>query len=442
MKPKSMPPAAFKFAAFALAASLTTAAQAQTEIQFWHSMTAVNGEWVNDLAKDFNASQKDYKVVPTFKGTYDESMTGAVAAFRAGNGPHVLQVFEVGTATMMASKGAIIPVGQVMKDAGVKFDPAAYVPAVAGYYTAPNGQMLSFPFNSSTTVFYFNKDAFKAAGINTDKPPGTWPEVALAAGLELGSGHKCPFTTAWQGWTQLESFSAWHNVEFATKRNGLAGLDARMLVNSPLHVRHIDNLANMSKQGLFIYKGRGNVPEASFISGECAMITTSSGFYGNVAKNAKFGYALAPLPFYPDVAGAPQNTVIGGASLWVLSGRNKADYKGVAQFFNYLSSPEVQSASHKRTGYLPITTAAYQLTDKSGFYKDKPGTDVAVTQMIRKTTDKSRGIRLGNYVQIRAVEDEELEQVWGGKKSAQEALDSIVKRGNELLERFEKANKG
>ncbi len=437
MKSKSI-----ALAAFALAASLTTSAQAQTEIQFWHSMTAVNGEWVNDLAKDFNASQKDYKIVPTFKGTYDESMTGAVAAFRAGNGPHVLQVFEVGTATMMASKGAIIPVGKVMTDAGVKFDPSAYVPAVAGYYTAPNGQMLSFPFNSSTTVFYFNKDAFKAAGINTDKPPGTWPEVALAAAKLKASGHKCPFTTAWQGWTQLESFSAWHNVEFASKRNGLAGLDARMLVNSPLHVRHIENLANMSKQGLFVYKGRGNVPEASFISGECAMITTSSGFYGNVAKNAKFGYALAPLPFYPDVAGAPQNTVIGGASLWVLAGRNAADYKGVAQFFNYLSNAEVQSASHKRTGYLPITTAAYQLTEKSGFYKEKPGTDVAVTQMIRKTTDKSRGIRLGNYVQIRAVEDEELEQVWGGKKSAQEALDSIVKRGNELLERFEKANKG
>jgi sn-glycerol 3-phosphate transport system substrate-binding protein len=437
MKSKSI-----ALAAFALAASLTTSAQAQTEIQFWHSMTAVNGEWVNDLAKDFNASQKDYKIVPTFKGTYDESMTGAVAAFRAGNGPHVLQVFEVGTATMMASKGAIIPVGQVMKGAGVKFDPAAYVPAVAGYYTAPNGQMLSFPFNSSTTVFYFNKDAFKAAGINTDKPPGTWPEVALAAAKLKASGHKCPFTTAWQGWTQLESFSAWHNVEFASKRNGLAGMDARMMVNSPLHVRHIDNLANMSKQGLFIYKGRGNLPEASFISGECAMITTSSGFYGNVAKNAKFGYALAPLPFYPDVPGAPQNTVIGGASLWVLAGRNAAEYKGVAQFFNYLSNAEVQSTSHKRTGYLPITTAAYQLTEKSGFYKEKPGTDVAVTQMIRKTTDNSRGIRLGNHVQIRAVQDEELEQVWGGKKSAQEALDSIVKRGNELLERFQKANKG
>lgn len=427
--------------ASALAATLFNAAQAQTEIQWWHSMTAVNNEWVNDLAKQFNESQKEYKIVPTFKGTYDESMTASIAAFRAGNAPHILQVFEVGTATMMASKGAVIPVGQVMKDAGEKFDPAAYIPAVAGYYTAPNGQMLSFPFNSSTTIFYFNKDAFKAAGLPTDKAPATWPEVVAAAAKLKASGHKCPFTTAWQNWTQVESFSAWHNVEFASKANGLQGLDARLKVNSPLHQRHIENLASMSKQGLFIYKGRGNVPEASFVSGECAMINTSSGFYGNVAKNAKFAYGLAPLPYYPDVPGAPQNTVIGGASLWVMSGKKAAEYKGVAKFFSFISTPEVQSASHKRTGYLPVTTASYKLTEESGFYKQNPGTDVAVTQMIRKVTDKSRGIRLGNYVQIRAIEDEELEQVWGGKKTAKEALDAIVTRGNEQLERFQKANK-
>ncbi|MDT0137397.1 sn-glycerol-3-phosphate ABC transporter substrate-binding protein UgpB [Acidovorax sp. PRC11] len=428
--------------AAAIAASACASAQAQTEIQWWHSMTAVNGEWVNDLAKQFNESQKDYKIVPTYKGTYDESMTASIAAFRAGNAPHILQVFEVGTATMMASKGAIVPVGKVMQDAGAPFDPKAYIPAVAGYYTAPNGQMLSFPFNSSTTIFYFNKDAFKAAGLPTDKAPATWPEVVNAAAKLKASGHKCPFTTAWQNWTQVESFSAWHNVEFASKANGLQGLDARLKVDSPLHVRHIENLANMAKQGLFVYKGRGNVPEASFVSGECAMINTSSGFYGNVAKNAKFAYGLAPLPYYPDVQGAPQNTVIGGASLWVMAGKKPAEYKGVAEFFKFISTPEVQSASHKRTGYLPVTTAAYELTEKSGFYKEHPGTDVAVTQMIRKVTDKSRGIRLGNYVQIRAIEDEELEQVWSGKKTAKEALEAIVKRGNEQLERFQKANKG
>jgi sn-glycerol 3-phosphate transport system substrate-binding protein len=429
------------FTAAVLAAAFTLPAQAQTEIQWWHSMGGALGEWVNDLAKDFNASQKDYKVVPTFKGSYDESMTAAIAAFRAGNAPHILQVFEVGTATMMASKGAIVPVGEVMKQAGVTFDTNAYVPAVAGYYTAPNGQMLSFPFNSSTTVFHYNKDAFKAAGLDTEKPPSTWPEVALAAAKLKASGHKCPFTTSWVSWTQLESFSAWHNTEFATKGNGMRGIDARLNFNSPLHVRHIENLANMAKNGLFVYKGRGNAADATFVSGECAMTTGSSALYGNIKRNSKFAAGIAPLPYYPDVPGSPQNTVIGGASLWVMSGKKPAEYKGVAQFFAQLSKAEEAAKSHQRTGYLPLTKASYELTEKSGFYKQNPGTDVSVTQMIRKTTDKSRGIRLGNFVQIRTINDEELEQVWAGKKTAKEALDAAVARGNEQLERFQKANK-
>ena len=428
--------------AVALAALMSNTAHAATDIQWWHSMTAVNNEWVNDLANEFNASQSDYKVIPTYKGTYDENMTAAIAAFRSGNAPEILQVFEVGTATMMASKGAVVPVGKVMSDAGLAFDPKSFIPAVAGYYTAPNGQMLSFPFNSSTTVFYYNKDAFQKAGLPTDKAPATWPEVFDAAKKLKASGHSCPMTLAWMGWTQLESFSTWHNVEFATKNNGMSGMDARMKIDSPLHVRHIENLAKAATDGEFVYKGRGSKAQASFTAGECAMIQTSAGFYGDVSKNAKFAYGLAPMPYYPDVKGAPQNTVIGGASLWVMAGKTPEKYKGVAQFFNFLSQPKVQAASHQRTGYLPITLAAYELTEKSGFYKEHPGTDVAVQQMIRKTTDKSRGIRLGNYVQIRTIEDEEFENIWSGKQTAKEALGNMVRRGNEQLERFEKANKG
>ena len=433
----------FKYLALAGAAALSLAApaHAQTEIQWWHSMGGALGEWVNDLAKEFNASQKDYKIVPTFKGSYDESMTAAIAAYRAGNAPAILQVFEVGTATMMASKGAIKPVAEVMKEAGVGFDPKAYVPAVAGYYTASNGQMLSFPFNSSTTVFHYNKDAFKAAGLDTEKPPKTWPEVAAAAAKLKAAGHKCPFTTSWVSWTQLESFSAWHNVMFSTLNNGFGGTGTRLAVETPLHERHIQNLANMAQQGLFVYKGRGNSADATFVSGECAMMTGSSGLYANVKRNSKFAYGISTLPYYPDVPGAPQNTVIGGASLWVMSGKKPAEYKGVGQFFAYLSRPEVASESHKRTGYLPVTIAAYELTEKSGFYKQNPGTDVAVQQMIRKTTDKSRGVRLGNFVQIRTIVDEELEGVWAGKKQAKPALQAIVKRGNEQLERFQAANR-
>jgi sn-glycerol 3-phosphate transport system substrate-binding protein len=425
----------------ALAATFFVPAHAQTEIQWWHSMTGGLNDWVLDLTNGFNASQKEYKIVPTYKGTYDETMPAAVAAFRAGTAPHILQVYEVGTATMMAAKGAVVPVGKVLADAGYKFDPKAYIPAVVGYYTAPNGQMLSFPLNSSTTVFNYNKDLFKKAGLDPNKPPATWPEVVSAAAKLKAAGVSCPFTTSWQGWTQLESFSTWHNVLFATQNNGFGGTSARLAFNSPLHVRHIENLANMAKQGLFVYRGRGNAADAPFYSGECAMATASSSTYASIKKNAKFDFGIAPLPYYPDVAGTPQNTVIGGASLWVMGGKKPAEYKGVAAFFNYLTNADIQAKSHQRTGYLPITLASFEATEKSGFYKANPGTDVAVNQMIRKTTDRSRGIRLGNFVQIRAIEDEELEQVWSGKKTAKEALDSAVSRGNELLVRFEQANK-
>lgn len=436
MKSKS-----FAVASAFAAAAFCVPAHAQTQIQWWHAMSGPLGEWVNDLAKEFNASQKDYVVVPTYKGTYGEAFTAAMAAFRAGNAPDILQVYEVGTATMMAAKGAVKPVGEVMTTGGAKFDAKAYIPAVAGYYTAPNGQMLSLPFNSSTTVFYYNKDAFKAAGLDPEQAPKTWPEVVLAAAKLKASGHKCPFTTSWISWTQLESFSTWHNVLFATQNNGFGGTNTRLAIDSPLHVRHFENLSNMSKQGLFVYKGRDNKADVAFPSGECAMMTGSSGLYSRVAREAKFAYGISALPYYPDVQGAPQNTVIGGASLWVMAGKKPETYKGVAAFFNHLSKPDVQSASHKRTGYLPITMASYELTEKSGFYKEKPGTDVAVTQMIRKTTDKSRGIRIGNFNQIRTIIDEETEQIWTGKKSAKDALTAAVQRGNEQLEKFQKANK-
>ncbi|MFM2445905.1 MAG: sn-glycerol-3-phosphate transporter substrate-binding protein UgpB, partial [Pseudomonadota bacterium] len=226
-----------------------------------------------------------------------------------------------------------------------------------------------------------------------------------------------------------------------TKNNGFGGPSARLTFNSPLHVRHIENLANMSKQGLFVYKGRGNSADAPFYSGECAMLTASSSAYGNIKKNAKFEFGISTLPYYPDVPGTPQNTVIGGASLWVMAGKKEPEYKCVADFFNYLSRPEIQAKSHQETGYLPVTMAAYELTRKSGFYDKNPGTDVPVQQMIVKTTDKSRGVRLGNFVQVRTIVDEELENVWAGKKSPKQGLDEAVARGNEQLERFERTAK-
>jgi sn-glycerol 3-phosphate transport system substrate-binding protein len=416
-----------------------TVAADPIELQWWHAMTAVNGDRINQIAAGFNATQKDYKVVPVFKGSYAETMTGAIAAYRAGNAPDIVQVYEVGTATMMAVKGAIKPVYQLMADAGEKFDSATYLPAITAYYSTPDGNMLSLPFNSSTPVVYWNKDAFKRAGLDPEKPPKTWPETFEMAKKLRAAGIKCGFTSAWVSWVQIENFSAWHNIPIGTMDNGLGGTGTVLEFNNPTVVRHVANLAEAQKDHSFNYGGRTTEPESSFINGDCGMIQDSSAAYGLFKKNLKAPFGVTELPYYPDVKGAPQNSIIGGASLWVMGGKPAAEYKGIAQFFTYLSGTPVQMKWHEDTGYLPITKAAYAATKASGFYDRNPGTEVALIQMTGKPpTANSRGLRFGSMVQIRDIIAEDLEAAFSGKESAQAALDDAVNRGNALLRQFQR----
>ena len=425
-------------AAIAAAALTALPASAQTEIQWWHSMTGALGERVNEFANGFNASQKEYKVNPVYKGSYPESMTAAIAAYRAGNAPNIVQVFEVGTATMMSAKGAVTPVFELMKESGLPFDPKSYISAVAGYYSDPHGNMLSLPFNSSTPVFYINKDAFKKAGLDPEKAPKTWQEFSVVAEKLKAGGQECVYTTGWPSWVHVENYSAWHNLPIGTLENGIGGVGTKFEFNSPLHVKHIQRLVDYSKNGLFTYAGRRNEAEAKFFSGECAMLTSSSGAQANIRKNAKFGFSVNFLPYDADIKGAPQNSIIGGASLWVLGGKKPIENKGVAQFFNYISQPELQAKWHELTGYVPITYAAAELVTKSGYYDKVPGADIAVKQLNYKPpTANSKGLRFGNFVQGRDVIEEEIEAALAGKKSAQEAMDDAVRRGNEILRKFQ-----
>ncbi|HEX4894371.1 MAG TPA: sn-glycerol-3-phosphate ABC transporter substrate-binding protein UgpB [Hyphomicrobiaceae bacterium] len=417
------------------------AASAQTEIQWWHAMTGGNNDVIVKLAESFNASQKDYKVVPTYKGSYADTMNAGIAAFRAGNAPHIMQVFEVGTATMMAATGAVKPVHVLMKEAGEPFDQQAYLPTITGYYSTLKGEMLSFPFNSSSAVMWYNKDAFKKAGLDPAAPPKTWPEVFEAAKKLKAAGHEsCGFTTAWITWLNLEQFSAWHNVPLATKANGMDGFDTELKFNSPLHVRHLESLVALQKDKTFDYSGRTNTNEGRFTSGECPIMMTSSAFFGNVRNNAKFDFGNAPMPYYPDVPGAPQNSIIGGASLWVMGGKKPDEYKGIAKFFAFLSDTDRQVELHTKSGYLPITKAAYAKVKASGFYKDAPYLETPLIQLTNKEpTENSRGLRLGNMVQMRDMWAEEIEAALAGKKSAKQALDDAVARGNAVLRQFQSA---
>jgi sn-glycerol 3-phosphate transport system substrate-binding protein len=415
-------------------------AAAQTEIQWWHALTGANNEVVVKLANDFNASQKDYKVVPTYKGGYADTMNAGIAAFRAGNAPHIMQVFEVGTATMMAATGAVKPVHVLMKEAGEPFDPKAYLPTITGYYSTLKGEMLSMPFNSSSAVMWYNRDAFRKAGLDPMKPPKTWPEVFEAAKKLKAAGYtNCGFGNAWVTWLNLEQFSAWHNLPLATKANGMDGWDTVLNFNSPLHVKHLQNLVELQKDKTYDYSGRTNTGEGRFTSGECPIFLTSSAFFGNVRANAKFDFANAPMPYYPEAAGAPQNSIIGGASLWVMGGKSAQEYRGVAKFFTFLSDTDRQIELHKKSGYLPITKAAYAKTKESGYYKEFPYLETPLLELTNKEpTENSRGLRLGNMVQLRDVWAEEIEAALAGKKAAKQALDDAVSRGNAMLRQFER----
>jgi sn-glycerol 3-phosphate transport system substrate-binding protein len=429
-------------AAIALTLASTSMASAQTEIDFWHAFTGRLGDLVAEQVTTFNGSQSDYVVTASHKGNYSETLNAGIAAFRAGEQPDILMVFEVGTATMMAAKGAIKPVFEVMADAGATFDQDAYIGSVKGYYTSNDGEMLSLPFNSSTPVLWVNRDALKEAGIDPDTDLSTWQKVGEVLDQLKAAGSACPMTTAWQSWIHLENLSAYHNVPFATKDNGFGGLDTELALNGPVQVKHIDAMGQWAKDGKFIYAGRRNEGGANFRAGECALFTESSAGYAGIKAEAKFEFEVRPLPYWEGVDGAPQNTIIGGASLWVMAGQSDEEYKGVAAFLNFLSSPEIQAKWHQDTGYLPITQAAADLTKSQGFYDANPGTDIAVIQMTAKApTANSKGLRLGSFDQIRGIIDEELEAVWAGDKTAQAALDSAVERGNQLLRRFEQANR-
>lgn len=415
---------------------------AQTEVEFWHAFTGRLGELVAEQVENFNASQSDYKVVASHKGNYSETLNAGIAAFRAGEQPDILMVFEVGTATMMAAEGAIKPVYEVMADAGADFDADAYISSIKGYYTTNDGKMLSLPFSASTPVLWVNRDALSGAGIDPDIDLTTWEQVDDVLGQLKDAGHSCPLVTAWQSWVHLENLSAYHNVPFATQANGFGGFDTELEMNGPLQVRHISKMGEWAKDDKFIYTGRRNEGGANFRSGDCALFTESSAGYAGISDEAEFDFQVRPLPYWSDVEDAPQNTIVGGVSLWVMAGQPDEDYKGVAEFLNFLSTPEVQAKWHQDTGYLPSTQAAADLTKEQGFYEENPGTDIAVKQMTGKEpTENSKGIRLGYYDQIRGIIDEELEAVWAGDKDAQTALDSAKQRGDELLRRFEQANR-
>lgn len=431
----------------ALTVGLGGAASAQDRITFeyWYGLGGYLGDVVNQTCDRFNASQDTYRIVCVGQDGYATAVQNTIAAFRAGKHPTIVQAYDAGTADLMMS-GEFYPVQKMMADFDIQIDWSNYFPGIANYYAASSGELFSMPFNSSTPVMYFNIDDLAAAGIDT--PPATWEafEAALRA-LEAAQPEKCNYGYAPDTWIDLEQFSMAHGIPVANNNNGYDGLDAEYVYNTTLHVKHMENIKRWLDEGLLEIKtsqGGMNSRDA-FSQNQCSMYLGSIASHATVASSAVDGlnWDVAMLPVYEGTA--RKNTVVGGASLWVLSRKSEDEYRGAAAYLQFLATPESEEFWSTNTGYIPVTRTGFDGLVAKGFYDAAPfkGREVAIKSLTyTEPTPLTRGIRLGGFIQARAEWVAEIEAALAGQKPMQEALDTAVARSNDVLRRFERTYRG
>ncbi|MDF2233958.1 extracellular solute-binding protein [Albimonas sp. CAU 1670] len=425
-------------AAGALAAS-AAAAQAQTEITWWHAMGGKLGEVVNEISTQFNASQSEYKITPVYKGGYEETLTNVIAAFRAGEQPNIVQVFDAGSATIIGAKGAVLPAEDLLNEAGAGFDVTDYIDGVRYMYADASGKMIGMPFNSSTPILYYNTEALEKAGVEA---PKTWEEFEQIAPKLKAAGY-VPLAQSHMPWIFVENFFSRHNLPFATQNNGYDSAQSveLLLSSTPEIQHHFEKLREWQQAGLFGYYGPGwNDNQQPFENGDVAMWIGSSGSFGGLQQSMKHPFSSTFLPYWGSVEGAGGSTFIGGAALFALAGHPAEENKATAAFFEFLTSPEVQYMWHRETGYVPITTAAYEMAKADGYYDEKPSAETGILQLMLPAGEWTKGYRLGFYPQVRDVINRETGKIFSGETSVEDALKTIDAEGDKILERFAKTS--
>ncbi len=423
-----------------LAVAATARAATPTSITLWHAMGGALGQTLQSSVDKFNASQGEFVVNATYKGTYNDLLTASIAAWRGGKAPSIAQVFEVGTADMLSAGRAVVDIYKLSEMTGVAISPSTYIPAVRDYYSLNNGKMGAAPFNSSTALMWINEDIFEKAGLDPKTPLATWDDVINAARTIKAKGaSETPVMTSWPTWIHFEQFAATHNLEYATMNDGFGGTNPTLKVNTAPFVKQLDMLLSMQKEGLFSYEGRDGKPSPIFYAGKAGITFDSSSSRGQLVKSAQFKFGSAYLPYHPAIIKSPINSIIGGAAFWAMTapGRSTEEYKGAASFFKFIAQPENDASWAETTGYVPVTLAGNALIAQQGYYAQNPGSDLGVKQLTRTTpTPLSRGVRLGGMPEIRVIIEEEWEQAIQNGTPAAQALANAQQRGQAVIDRF------
>lgn len=419
---------------FGASSLMSSAAFSATDIQWWHAMGGRLGEVVNEIAEKYNASQDEYNLIPTYKGGYEDTMTAGIAAFRAKQQPNIIQIFDAGAATIINAPGATIPVEELMTKYGQGFNIEDYISGVRYFYADSAGKMIGMPFNSSTPLLYYNKEAFEKAGIAN--PPATWEEFEAMAPKLKEAGY-IALAQSHSPWILSENFHSRHNLQMATGNNGYDSTDVKLLYNNDHMKMHWSKMKEWLDAGYYGFYGRGwGDNQDAFVQKKVAMWMGSSGSFGGLTKSADFKFGASFLPYWKSIIDEPKGTFIGGAALFAMAGKSDEEYKGVADFFAFLTNPESQVFWHKETGYVPITTAAYDMAKDEGYYKSTPDAEVGILQLSQPGGEWTKGYRLGYYVQIREVMYKNFDNIFSGNATVDEAFAAMEEESNTLLERF------
>ncbi|MBJ2149289.1 extracellular solute-binding protein [Paracoccus sp. IB05] len=424
--------------ALALLATSTAAFANPVQITWWHGMGGANEQVINQVAGKFNEAQSACAITPVSKGTYEEALASGIAAFRSGEQPNILQVFDAGAATIINAKGATIPAEDLLIQNGHSFDRDAFIDGIRYFYADTEGKFIGMPFNSSAPIMYLNTGAFAKAGVEA---PKTWAEFEAVAPKLKEAGY-IPLTASQLTWQLFENFYSRNNIQMATNQNGYDGFGGTELrATAPEMIAFWTRLAAWHKDGLFGFYGAGWADnQKPFEEGKVAMWIGSSGSFGGLSKTATMPFSATFMPWDETASDGNKSTFIGGAALFAMSGKPDDQNKCSADFFNFLTTTDVQAFYHQATGYVPITRAAYEKSKADGWYEENPVAEVGILQLLEPQGEWSKGYRLGFYPQIRVIEEREFNKIFSGETTVEDAFKAIETEGNELLARFSKTS--
>jgi len=412
-------------------------------ITWWHAMSGVNGDALNKIVAGFNSSQSKIKVETVFQGNYDDLLAKLNTAIASNAAPALVQVYDIGQRYMYDS-GQVVPM-QAFIDRD-KFNTTDFEPAVINYYKYQD-KLQSMPFNASSAILYYNKDAFKEAGLDPVKPPVTFTEVAEAAKKLVkkdasGQTVRYGFGPSIYGWL-FEQLLATSASLYADNGNGRDNRATKVVYNTAQGKAILDWWKAGVDGGYFFNPGIDNDGAANaFNAQKTAMYIESTarlrGHITTVAGKFEIGTGLYPRP-----DGKPKDggNIIGGASLYIMKSRPQAEQQAAWEFVKYAMTPAVQAQWQSDTGYYPIVKAAYDQGPSKEWSTKYPQFLTAINQIRESPQNRmTNGAVLGVMPQARQRTQKMIESVLLGQATTQAALDAAVADMNTAIDKYNKAN--